>query len=271
MVSDGDLRGHRVRARSGEHVLDSSTTDETGRFLLEWTGPTTDGVTVVELLDSNGAVTESVGLASTDLDSPPGVTFSGEGAGNAGASHGERDRIDGFDADGHYPVWVTPSCLEVTLSWTSPEGSRVSILRDWSPFREGLAHAGTLKVTDSSSGSYTRRTWLGGAGPDEFSDLTVEILRCPSLSLVVSGSELRTGGREELGASISCPAGDQGVTVRVRSSDQETVPDFEIRIPPGAVWATAIVQLGPKSGSARITGAAPGFAQDTVVLSTRQV
>jgi hypothetical protein len=250
--------------------LDSSTTDGTGRFLLEWTDPSTEGTTFVELLDPNGAVSESVGLTSADLDSPPVVAFSGEGVAGAGGSHQNRGRMDSFEADGHYPVCVAPSCLEVTLSWRCPEGSRVLILRGGTPFRDGLAHAGLLKVTDPRSNSYTRRTWLAGAGPEQFSDRTVEVLRYPSLSLVLYGEGLCTGGRGEFGASISCPAGAEGVTVRIRSSDLERVPDFEIRIPPGAVWATTQVPLGPKFGVAKITGSAKGFVQDMVTLSTNQ-
>src|ERR1019366_5908810 len=87
-----DRRGHRVRALSGGRVLDSSETDEAGRFLLEWMGPSTEGDALIELLGSNGAVSESVKLSSADLDSPPVVAFSGAGVIGAGASHPDRDR-----------------------------------------------------------------------------------------------------------------------------------------------------------------------------------
>ncbi len=204
------------------------------------------------------------------MDSPPAVAFYGEGVLVTGTSNEASDRMDGFEAEGQNPVCVALSCQEVTLSWTCHEGSRVSILRDGETFREGLAHVGLLKVTDSGTASYTRRRWLVGAEPDQYSDRTVEVLRYPSMSLVLYGKRLWTGGRGEFGASISCPAGDEGVTVRVRSSDPETVPDFEIRIPPGAVWGQVQVPLGQRGGVAKITGSAHGYAQDTVILSMDQ-
>ncbi len=264
-----ELRGHHVRALSGGLVLDSSLTDDFGRFLLEWPDRGAEGNTFVELLGPEGAVSESRELARADLDSPPVVAFSGEGVVGFEASPQDGDRRDRFVAEGCYPVYVAPSCLGVTLSWTGPEGSRVSILSGGEALQSGLPHVGSLKVTDAQSSSYTRRTWLAGAGPDQFSDLTVEVRRYPSLSLVIWGLALWPPGQGDFGASISCPAGEEGLAVTVRSSDLEIVPDFEIRISPGTTWATTRVPMGSKKGVAKITASARGFARDAVTFSVK--
>jgi hypothetical protein len=59
-------------------LLSSSTTDSSGRFLLEWRDDGRNEKTVIELIDSRGDVSESFGLTAADLVSPPVVIFSGE-------------------------------------------------------------------------------------------------------------------------------------------------------------------------------------------------
>jgi hypothetical protein len=265
-----ERRGHAVQARTGRLLLDSSVTDETGRFLLEWTDNGAKANMLIELLDPRGAASESVELTMADLDSPPVVVFSGEGVVGTGNSGKDADRGDRFEAEGCHPVCVASSCQEVTLSWTGPEGSRISILSGGRLLHDRPSSAGSLKVSDARSSTYTRRIWLAGAGPDQFSDRTVEVRRYPSLSLVVYGLTLRTHGQADLGASISPPAGDGGVIVGVRSSDPEMVPDFEIRIPPELSWATTLVSLGSKEGVVTLTASARGFARDAVTLSLKQ-
>ena len=262
-----DRRGHPLRARSGGRVLDSTMTDESGRFLLEWTDQVDQANTLIELLDSKGAVSEFLQLTRAELDSPPVVAFSGEGVVGSGNSRQVSDRRDRFEAEGCYPVFVASSCQEVNLSWTCPQGSTVSLLSGGKELQIGLPYVGSLRVTEARSSSYTRRTWLAGAGPDQFSDRTVEVRRYPSLSLVVYGLALWAEGQGEFGASVSCPAGDEGVTVSVSSSDLEMVPDFQIIIPPGLRWATTRVSMGSRKGVAKLTASAHGFAQDVVTFS----
>lgn len=262
-----DRVGHRLQARSGECILDSTTTDETGRFLLEWAEDGAGGDVTVQLLGPKDAVAESVVLTRADLDSPPVVNFTGEGVVGYGTSPRGVDRSDRFDADGCAAIYVAPSCQDVTLSWTCPEGTGVSILCDGEDLRTGLPHVGLLRVKDAESHTYTRRAWLPGAPPDQFSDRTVEVRRYPSLSLVTSGKALWPPGVGQFGASTSCPAGEEGLKVSVKSSDPEMVPDFEIAIPPGFAWVTSAVQIGSKKGTVTLTASAPGFARDAVTFS----
>jgi hypothetical protein len=262
-----ERRGHAVRASSGDHVLDSTVTDGSGRFLLEWNDDGNEVGVVIELLTTGGGVAESIEVARGDLESPPVVVFSGEGVVGTPTPNVIGERRDRFEAEGDYPVCVVSSCQELTLNWVSPEGSRVSILSGGKPIREGLPAVGLLKVTDASSARYTRRLWLAGAASNQYTDKTVEVRRYPSLSLVLYGTALWRPGQGEFGASISCPAGSEGLTVTVRSSDSDIVPDFEIMILPGTTWATARVVLGPKKGVVNVTASAPGYARDGVTLT----
>lgn len=264
-----ERKGHSVMARSGDRLLASSKTDGTGRFLLEWPDdPGEDGITI-ELLDGRGAVSESVVIPRAELSSPPIVAFTGEGVVGFSSSREENTRRDRFEADGDYPITVSPACQEVTLYWVCPEDSRVSIVSEGETPRSGLPSSGSLKVAESRSRAYTRRVWPAGAAIHEFSDRTVEVLRYPSLSLVLYGLQLWTPGQGEFGASTSCPAGEEGLTVVVTSSDKEMVPDFQIPVVPGSNWATSRVPLGPKKGVVKLTASAPGFARDEVTFTTR--
>jgi len=259
-----DRRGHLVRARAGERLLSSSTTDSSGRFLLEWMDGG-DKEVVIELMDSRGDVSEWVGLTATDLASPPVVSFSGERV--VGFARPSRDVDDGsFEAEGDYPLCVTSSCLGATLFWTAPQGSRVSIISDAGVVRAGLPSQGSLVVVESRGRKYTRRVWPAGAGPGQYSERTVEIRRYPSLSLVLDGGIFKAGSSVEFGAAVSCPAGEKGLKVRVASSDVEVVPEFELMIPTGSKWASARVSLGDRMGRVEVTASAPGYTQDGVTL-----
>jgi hypothetical protein len=257
-------RGHVVRARAGERLLSSTTTDSSGRFLLEWRDGGEEKI-VIELMDSRGDVSESIGLTATDLASPPVVSFPGERV--VGFARPSRDVDDGsFEAEGDYPLCVTSSCLEATLSWTAPQGSRVSIISDAGVVRAGLPSQGSLAVVESRSRKYTRRVWPAGAGPGQYSERTLEIKRYPSLSLVMDGGIFNAGGSVEFGAALSCPAGEKGLKVRVASSDVEVVPEFELMIPAGSKWATTRVSLGDKTGLVKVTASAEGYTQDGVTF-----
>jgi len=260
-------RGHFVRARCGERVLDSSFTDSSGRFLVEWDDDGLVGRTTVELLNSAGEVCESVEFGRGDLDSPPVVVFSGErvvGSRNSDASPGPLGR---FEAEGDAPVCVASSCQGVTLSWTTPPGARVAVMPGGGALGDRMPSEGSTVVVGTGSSKYVLRTWPAGAVDGEHHDLSVEVRRYRSLSLVMDGNDVGTEGSAEVGASISCPAGDGGLTVEVASSDSEMVPQFEIRIPPGARWATARVRVGRKKGVVRVTGSALGYARDEVTFA----
>jgi hypothetical protein len=259
-----DRRGHVVRARADERLLSSATTDSSGRFLLEWRDGGDEKI-VIELMDSRGDVSESVGLTATDLASPPVVSFSGERV--VGFARPSRDVDDGsFEAEGDYPLCVTSSCLEATLSWTAPQGSRVSIISDAGVVRAGLPSQGSLAVVESRSRKYTRRVWPAGAGPGQYSERTLEIRRYPSLSLVLDGRTFRAGSSAEFGVAVSCPTGQEGAKVRVASSDVEMVPEFELMIPTGSKWASARVSLGDRTGRVKVTASALGYTQDGVTF-----
>jgi hypothetical protein len=173
-----------------------------------------------------------------------------------------------FEAEGDHPLCVTSSCLEATLTWKSSRGSRASIFSDGGGMvREGLPHVGSLRVLEDSSRRYTLRIWTAGAGPDRFSERTVEVRRYPSLSLVLDGDAFRVGSWAEFGAATSCIAGDEGLMVRVTSSDTEMVPEFELRIPSGSRWASTRVSLGDKTGQVEVTASALGYARDSVTFS----
>jgi hypothetical protein len=262
-----ERRGHAVRARSEDRVLDTSVTDGSGRFLLEWNDDGSEGRVSVELITSGGGVAESVEFTRDDLESPPVVAFSGDGVVGSPTPSVIGDRRDRFEAEGDYPICVASSCQELTLNWICPEGSRVSILSGGRPLREGLPAMGLLKVTEASSARYTRRVWPAGSDPSQYSDRTLEVRRYPSLSLVLYGTALWRPGQGEFGASISCPAGSEGLVVTVKSSDAEMVPDFEIRILPGTTWATTRVPLGPRKGVVKVTASAPGYARDGVTFT----
>jgi hypothetical protein len=265
IASRKELRGHVVRARVNGRVLDSSTTDSAGRFLLRWDAAAEEK-TAIELLGVGGAVVETIELTAADLVSPPVVGFSGKDVVGFGVAETENNHGMVFEADGDYPLCVTSSCIEVTLSWTVQFGTKVSILSGEEVVREGLDAHGSLKVIDGGIKKYTMRTRSPGAQPTEFLDRTVEVRRYPSLSLVMEGTRFRSGSTVDFGASISCPAGDGGLKVTVLTSDPELVPRTELMIPAGSTWATTKVRLGNKSGTAKVTATAGGHVRDGVTF-----
>jgi hypothetical protein len=262
-----ERRGHVASARAADLSLTSSTTDGSGRFLLEWRGDMPDDGISIELLDLRGNVSESARLTAADLVSPPVVEFSGDGVVGFGRPSEGVDPGDTFEAEGDHPLCVTSSCLDAALTWTSSQGSRISIFSDGEAVREGLPHRGSLSVIEDSSRRYTLRIWPAGAGPDGFSERTVEVRRYPSLSLVLDGDTFKAHSWTEFGAATSCAAGEEGLTVRVTSSDLEMVPEFELAIPVGSRWASTRVYLGEKTGPVEVTASAQGYTRDAVTFA----
>jgi hypothetical protein len=260
-----ELRGHAVRARADGRVLDSSTTDSAGRFLLRWDAAAEEK-TAIELFGVDGSVVETIELTAADLLSPPVVGFSGKGVVGFGAFEAENDSGVVFEADDDYPLCVTSSCQQVTLSWVAPGSSTVSVTSEGDVVGEGLPVKGTLQVFAKDSKKYTLRARLPGDPKGRFSELTLEVRRYPVLSLVVEGAELRSGSEVELGASISCPAGSSGLLVSVMTSNMEMVPASEILIPAGSSWGTVRVRVGSKAGRVKMTAAAPGHTRDGVTM-----
>jgi hypothetical protein len=265
IASRKELRGHIVRARAGGRVLDSSTTDSAGRFLLRWYAAAEEKA-AIELLGAGGVVVETIELTAADLVSPRVVGFSGKDVVGFGFSEVKNDSGIVFEADGDYPLCVTSSCVEVTLSWMVQLGTKVSILSGEGVVREGLDAHGSLKVIEGGIKKYTMRTRSPGARPGESSDRIVEVRRYPSLSLVMEGTRFRSGSTVDFGASISCPADDGGLKVTILTSDPELVPKTELKIPAGSTWANTKVRLGNKSGTAKVTATAPGHVRDGVTF-----
>ena len=266
-VPIGSRRGHAVRARAADAILDVTQTDGSGRFLVEWVqGGQEPGQSPVsvELLDAGGAVSESIELSEEDLVSPPVLAFSG--AALAPAASGGRARRGGLEADGDSPVCVASSCIEVVLSWSEPPGSRVSILPEGEPPLAGLPAEGSMRVTGRSSRRYAKRVWREGARPEECSESLVEVKRYPSLSLVYEDRAYRTAEVAEFGVSTSCDAEGSGLRVSVLTSDAETFPQFELTVPRGSRWAVVPVRVGGRPGEVSIVARAPGYARDAVTL-----
>jgi hypothetical protein len=266
IASREELRGHPVRAWACGRVLDSSTTDSAGRFLLRWDTAVGEDQTAIELLDAGGVVVEATELTAADLVSPPVVGFSGKDVLGFGIVDEENSPGMVFEADGDYPLCVTSSCIEVTLSWTVQPGAEVSILSGEEVLSEGLEAHGSMKIFEGGIKKYTLRARSPGAQPGEFSDRIVEVRRYPSLSLVMEGTRFRSGSTADFGVSISCPAGEEGLKVTILTSDPERVPETELRIPAGSTWATTKTRLGSKPGRAEVTATAPGYVRDAVTI-----
>ena len=260
------LRGHVVRAREGETTLDASVTDGAGRFLLQWPAPVR-GAIIVELLGPEGEAPESVTLTASELVSPAVVLFSGRRVIEDRPAETRDDSGLTFEADGDYPLCVTSSCIEVALSWRTPPGTKVSILSGDRLIRDELTASGSIMVTEKGSKKYTLRVRAPGTLAEHLPERIIEVRRYPSLSLVVDGTSHRVGSRIDLGVSLCCPAGQEGVKVTVLTSDQELVPVTEMLIPPGSSWAATTVALGSKPGTADLTATAPDFVQDGISLA----
>lgn len=265
VASRKQRRGHAVTISSDSRLLSSTTTDSGGRFLLEWPENPSDRKFVLRLLKSDQSVAETLELSRADLISPPFVGFLGDSVLSEVRPESEVDVRDRFEADGDYPLSVTSSCQQVTLSWKAPVDSAVSIISEGSPVAEGFGAEGSLNVFVAGNKSYTRRAWLPG-NQKGFSDLTLEVRRHPALSVVLQGNFAKSGSEIEVGASTSCPAGTRGLVVTVMTSDVEMVPQFDIRILAGFTWGQARVRLGTKTGRAEIVATAPGYTRDGVTL-----
>jgi hypothetical protein len=263
-----ELRGHAVRAHTGGRVVDCTTTDGAGRFLLTWSSSSAiEETTAVELLNRSGAVVESVGLSPHDLVYPSVVEFSGRGVlGSSPAGPQERSGL-AFEADGDYPLCVTSACIEVTLSWRAPARSSVSILSEaGQTIRDGLGSLGSLRVLERETKKYLLRAY-GLEGSFETSqERVLEVRRYPSLSLVLEGSRFKTDNTIDLGVSISCPADRGGLGVMILTSDPDLVARTEFTVPAGSTWASTEVRLGRKTGAVEVVATARGYVRDGVTL-----
>ena len=245
-------------------MLDRSTTDTAGRFKLQWErNPREEDITI-ELLNEGGGVEESEQITAADLFSPPVLEFSGRALVGSPRTGEDRGGACRFEADGDYPLCVTSSCQEVTLSWDSPEGSEVSIVSEWESVRSGLPERGSVKVLERGDKTYTLRTRPPGERSGRLSELAVEVRRYPALSLVLDGLRFGTGSEVEFGVCTSCPAGEDGVLVSIMTSDSAMVPQSEVIIPAGANWATTRVTVGRRAGAVKVTAMAPGYVRDGV-------
>ena len=187
-----------VRVIVEGRVAGSTTTDPRGKIPAR-SGPADLPTSVfsLELLDPDGRVVESTPLVDADLVSPPVVSFSGEGGSLVRAAESAWYPDDSFDADGDVPLCVTSSCQQVTLSWTAPNGSKPFFrnLR-WRDGGRGVAAHGTLHAFAKDCKTYSSaRVAPRGPQGEVCSDLTVEVRRYPTLSLVVVFEGDGLGGR----------------------------------------------------------------------------
>lgn len=265
VASRKQRRGHSVTVSSGDRLLDSTTTDSGGRFLLEWPDDSSRESFVFKLYNADKSVAESVQLTRADLVSPPFMGFQGDSVLKSARPQPEVDANNRFEADGDWPLSVSSSCQQVTLSWAAPAGSIVSIVSDGSTVAGGLGAEGTLNVFAPGNKVYTRRARLPGDSGG-YSDLTLEVRRHRALSVVLESDHAKSGGELEVGASTSCPAGPQGLLVTMLTSDGAMVPQFDVRIPPGSTWGRTKVRLGTKTGRAKMVATAPGYTRDGVTL-----
>lgn len=265
VASRRQRRRHIVTISSDSRLLSSTTTDSGGRFLLEWPNDPSDDKFVLRLLKSDQSVAETLELGRADLISPPFVGFQGDSVLSEVRLEPEVDANNRFEADGDYPLSVTSSCQQVTLSWRAPTGSMVSIISEGSLVGEGFGAEGSLNVFVAGNKSYMRRAWLPG-DQKGFSDLTLEVRRHPALSVILQGSFAKSGSEIDVGASTSCPAGPRGILVTVMTSDSEMVPQFDIPIPAGSKWGQMRVKLGGKAGRVKMVAMAPGYTRDGVTL-----
>ena len=211
-----ERRGHLARARAGDLSLSSSTTDGSGRFLLEWRGDVPDDGVSIELLDPRAEVSESASLTAADLVSPPVIQFSGDGVVGFGRASEEVDPRGSFEAEGDHPLCVTSSCLEATLTWTSSQGFSGLDILGWRGDGPRGASARWLAERHRGQQPMVHSAHLASRRePRSVSERTVEVRRYPSLSLVLDGDAFRVGSWAEFGAATSCIAGEEGLTVRV--------------------------------------------------------
>lgn len=265
VASRKQRRGHVVTVGLDGRDLGSAITDSAGRFVVEWPDePAEDGFSL-NLLSADGRIEESQRITRTDLFSPPVISFSGDSVLNSVRSERDVRQDDRFEADGDYPLCVTSSCQQVTLTWTAPKGSVVSILSEGSVVAEGLGEVGMLEVFSETTRRYTRRAILPGASGAS-SDLTLEVRRYPAMSLVVQNDTVKAGSEVEFGLSTCCPAGEEGLVVTVLTSDANMVPQFQVKIPARSAWGEAKVRLGPKIGRAKLVATARGYTRDGVSL-----
>jgi hypothetical protein len=263
----GGLRGHRVVARASGRLVDSTTTDRAGRFLLQWFGAESERISV-ELLNSSGAVAESVELTPGELVSSAVILFSGDKVVSENAKAAKDDTGIAFEADGDSPVCVTSSCIGVELSWCVASGMKVSIESEGKSLGHDLESSGSLTVVEKDSRTYTLVVETGEAGPPKVIARAIEIRRYPSLSVVVEDTKFRKGEGVELGVSTSCPAGETGLVVSIRSSDPEILAGTNFLMPKGSTWMRLRLETGWKTGMVEVIASAPGYVQDGISLSS---
>ena len=232
---------------------------------MEWGDEVADERIVVELVAPGGEVIESAELAVHELESPPTVTFSGRNLLSRDMPTLLSDPEDEFQADGDYPILVSQCGQEAVLSWALPAGVPVEILEEGRSLGD-LPSKGSIAVTGWVSRRYVRRGAAAGTNQRAFPDRELEIRRYPSLSLVLDASVVRPSSVLELGASVSRAAGEPGLTVVGRTSDDRLVPPFVISVPPGATWATTRIAVGDRRGRVTVTGLAKGYVRDAITF-----
>lgn len=133
---------------------------------------------------------------------------------------------------------------------------------------EGLPASGEMRVSSRESRRYTRRASSGEGS----SGLHLEVKRYPTMSLVIDGGGYVPMETDvELGVSICCPAGEEGLVVELLTSDPRVMPQARLSIPGGSRWGAVVVRTGSRAASAEVTAVAPGYVRDGVLVRLQRL
>jgi hypothetical protein len=269
----GSLRGYIATGGYGGRVFDRTTSDGTGRFVLEFERESVAGLDFIDIYvtSASGARAGASRLRVTDLDSPPVVILRAiRNPAMPLAAAARTGPIRRFAVNGETTLLVDSSCSEVVLDWEVGEGSaprdlQVVLSVDRRMIDPDLPLQGSVSLRDRSSAEYA----LAVGDPTHAGAIldrrTVKVKRFPTLSLCFEDAP---GWHQSLqmGVAISCPAPEGGLPVTLVSSDKGKVGEGHFVIQKGQVWGVASLECGTRTGGVEVTGMAPGYLRDSVRL-----
>ncbi len=254
-------------------MLDRTTSDGSGRFLLEFRGKMAREMEFVDVcvLSSSGARIGAERVRMLELDSPGVLLFQAAQTMPVAASAEPGGPIVRFLANGEPSLLVESSCMNTTLEWAvnalESAELHVSLLADGRPIASGLPAVGSYSVDGSGTSVYTLavRTSSGSGSSSHSKRLIVK--RFPTLALCFESTTLHRNGPISVGLMISCPAPKEGLRVRLVSSDPQKVTGGDALIPAGGKWATVGLVAGDEAGDVEVTGIAAGYLRDAVRIT----